>query len=95
MQTLKECKFGIPNNPNDTSGWKNFLRIVGAKSGKELERKGKSVSIYLEDECLKISLYFFNGEYMTSDPARDLYCSLDPEEITKTLLQAFECCHAY
>ncbi len=94
LKTLKDCKFGIPNDdPNDMSNYKHFLKLVGAKSSKDLMQNGHSVSVLLQGEKIRVSPEYFNGKYLTSSPDRYMYCSLDPDDITKTVLAAFERCH--
>lgn len=94
LEAFNECEMGIPHpdfyvkQPRD-----KLLDLMGLKTHKELEKKGKALSIYLEENQLEITPWFFNGKNL--EGKEDIYCSLDPEEIMKTVLEAFEQCKSY
>jgi hypothetical protein len=91
LETLKECRFGIPNPPLDNTDRKQFHALLGVKTEKELMKKGKSLYLTLKE---KINIYplYFDGKAMSRHTPPE-ECSLNPEDITKTVLEAFERCH--
>lgn len=92
LNTLNDCQFGIPNPPlKDNTDIKQFHTLVGVKSEKELMKKGKSVSVYLENDKVEISSWYFDGRALSCIKG-DLYSSLNPDDITRTVLAAFERC---
>ena len=62
------------------------------KSYREQDRKAKLVTVYLKDKVLELHPMYFNGKYLTCRPEKYMFCSLDPEDIKKTVLEAFERC---
>lgn len=94
LETLKECQHQLPNpSITDRNTEIKLLSTLKVKSFKELMQKGKTVSVYFKQNELKIIPDYFNGKYLTSSPDRYMYCSLDPDDITRTVLEAFERCH--
>lgn len=94
LKTLKDCKMGIPypdyrqKQPPD-----EMLKATKLRSQKALMQKGKSLTVYLKGDQLEINPWYFDGKYLQSPKDRDMYCSLDSADITKTVLAAFEQCH--
>lgn len=66
-----------------------MLTATGFKTEKALMKMGKAVSVTVKGNQLDINPKFFNGSYITSSPERHILCSLDPVDITKTVLAAF------
>lgn len=94
LKAFKDCKMGVPHpNYKEKQPKDEMLTVTKFKSQKAIMRTGKAVDVYLKDEQMKIVPMFFNGKYLTSSPDRYMYCSLDPDDITKTVLAAFEQCH--
>jgi hypothetical protein len=93
LETLSECQFGIPHPDYRIKQENKMLTTIGIKSNKELMKKGKSLDIYLKENKLEFHPMYFDGEAMTSSADRYMYSSLHTEDITKTVLEAFERCH--
>lgn len=94
LRTFKDCKMDVPHPNFQLKQPKSeMLAVTGIKTDKELMKTGKSVGVYLNGEQIEIHPMYFNGKYLTCSPDRYMYCSTDPDDITKTVLAAFERCH--
>lgn len=94
LETFKDCKMGIPHPDYTQKQPKDeMLILTGSKTDKALAKSGKHVAVTVKDGLLDVSPMYFNGQYLTGSPERHILCSLDPNDITKTVLKAFERCH--
>lgn len=93
IETLKECRQGIPHPDFKKKEKDKMLDVTGMNTDKKLMKNGKLINISLKKNLLEIRPTYFDGRAMSSSPERYLYCALDPEEITKMVLKAFEHCH--
>lgn len=92
MKTFGECKQGIPHPDHRIKEENKLLKVVGLKTEKALMKEGKTMTIFLKEDHLKISPYYYNGKYLTSTKEMDLYCSLDPDDLIKTVLEGLKRC---
>lgn len=93
MLTFSECEFDI--DPPDRSIKPNnqLLDMMKMRSYRELCKKTRKISVYLETDHVSTHSWYFDGQGLTSSPENDMNCSLDPDDIKKTILEAFERCH--
>lgn len=95
LKTFKDCKEGIPHpNFKEKQPKDEILKATGVKTDKALMTAGKIVSVYLNENQVEIKPWYFDGKHLQSPTDREIYCSLDPDDITKTVLAAFEKCRA-
>lgn len=93
MLTFSECEFDIIDpNPRITPK-SPLLSMMKMRSYRERDRKAKLVMVYLKDGRLVVDPWYFDGKGLTSTIAREMNCSLDPDDIKKTILEAFDRCH--
>lgn len=92
MKTLAECQQGIPHPDFRVKQENKMLKIVGVKTEKALMKEGKNITLYLDNDHLKISPYYFDGKHLTSALEMDMQCSLDPVDIIKTVQEALKKC---
>ncbi len=93
LNTLGECRFNIPQPSFNIKKENKIITMSGLKSIKEVMKRGIKIGVSLEEERLSISKWYFDGKGMSSTASDDIFCSLDPSDITKKVLEAFEQCH--
>jgi hypothetical protein len=93
MKTLKECQQGIPHPDYWIKDENEMLKVTGAKTEKRIMKEGKLVSCYLKEKNIKITPWYFDGRAMSANDGGEKISTLDPEDITKKVLEAFEHCH--
>jgi predicted nuclease of restriction endonuclease-like RecB superfamily len=92
LETFNECQMSVLHPDFSVKQPKSkMLELVGLRTHKELEKKGRTLCISLKENLLMITPWFFNGKHLEAKD--DLFCSLDPDDITQTVLKAFEQCH--
>jgi hypothetical protein len=91
LSTLKECQQGIPHPDYRIKEENKMLTETGMKTEKQLMRKGEKVSVIEKEDRLKVYSLYFDGKAMSRHmpPAES---SLNPDDITRTVLLAFERC---
>lgn len=92
MKTLEECKQGIPHPDFKIKQENRILKIAGVKTEKALMQKGKTIVIYFEHDHLELCPYYFDGKHLTSTLEMDMQCSLEPDDIIKTIQEALKKC---
>ena len=92
MKTLEECKQGIPHPDFRVKQENKMLKIVGVKTEKALMKEGKTIVIYFEHNHLELCPYYFDGKYLKSALEMDMQCSLEPDDIIKTVQEALKKC---
>lgn len=93
LETLKECKQGVPHPDYRREDKNEMLAITGMKTEKKIMREGLKLSVIMKEDYLKITPMYFDGQAMSPSIDRYLTCSFNPPEITKAVLKAFELCH--
>lgn len=91
--TLNECQQGIPHPDYRLKDKNEMLTITGMKTEKRIMKEGKTVVCYLKDKTIEITSWYFDGKGLSFNENIIKTASLDPEEITKKVLEAFEQCH--
>lgn len=93
LLTLQECQYNVPHPDPDVKKYKEanapFLKLVGMPSWGKLIRNGKCVDVIHMVDRIRVHPTFFDGKHLTGERERDLFCSLDPDDITRTILEAF------
>ena len=92
IQILDESKTGLVPLSLEESAIKRkeFLSVVGVKSEKVLMSTGKTVTISFREQKVTIKPYKYTGKYLEPEDDKIIESILDPDQLQKDVLKAFE-----